>query len=76
LAPNTRRNHAARHGDIFTPTEQAEWWDSGSNRLNCQCTVVDVLVDKKTGEVLQTSLHQKAVKQGKEYFKEVGTAKK
>jgi hypothetical protein len=76
LAPNTRRTHASRHGDIFTPTEQAEWWDSGSNRVQCQCSVVDVLVDKKTGEVLQTSLHQKAAEQGKEYFKEVGTGKK
>lgn len=76
LAFNTRKTHAQRHGKVSTPEEQEEWWATGSNSISCQCTVVDVLVDIKTGEVLQTSLHQKAVEQGKEYFKEVGTGKK
>jgi len=31
--------------------------------VNCQCSVVDILRDKKTGEVLQTALHKKAIEQ-------------
>jgi len=63
LTERSRIEHMSRSGKVFTPTEQAEWWDSGLNRLNCLCTVVDVLRDKKTGEVLQTSLHKKAIEQ-------------
>lgn len=76
LAFNTRKTHAQRHGEVFTPSEQNEWWDGGSNRVNCQCSVTDVLVDKSTGEILQTALHKKAVDQGKEYFAEIDAGKK
>jgi len=61
---------------VSTPEEQSEWWDSGSNRLSCQCSVTDVLVDIETGEVLQTSLHKKAVEQGEEYFAKIDATKK
>ena len=76
LAFNTRKTHAQRHGKVSTPEEQAEWWDSGTERLNCQCSVTDVLVDIETGEVLQTALHKKAVEQGEEYFAKIDATKK
>jgi len=63
LAENSRKWHMSRSGQIFTPQEQEDWWNEGSNRVNCQCSVVDILRDKKTGEVLQTALHKKAIEQ-------------
>lgn len=68
LTPTTRNSHAFRHGRVYTPEEQNEWWDSGSNRIQCLCSVTDVLRHKKTGEVLQTALHKKALEQGKKFF--------
>jgi len=63
LAENSRQWHMSRSGQIFTAQEQEDWWDTGSNRINCLCSVVDILRDKKTGEVLQTALHKKAIEQ-------------
>jgi hypothetical protein len=63
LAENSRIWHMSRSGQIFTPQEQEDWWNDGSNRLNCQCSIADILRDKKTGEVLQTALHRKAIEQ-------------
>lgn len=52
LPKRTRPTHAARHGKIFTVEEQTAWWDSGSNRINCKCTVNSVLIDGK-GNVIE-----------------------
>lgn len=68
LAENTRPTHAARHGHVYTPDEQQEWWDTGSNRINCQCSITDILRNKRTGEVLQTALHKKALEQGRKFL--------
>lgn len=68
LTATTRATHAARHGGIYTSDEQAMWWASGSERINCLCSVTSVLVDKKTGKPLQTRLHQKAIDQGEKWF--------
>ena len=64
LTATTRRDHAARHGGIFTQDEQQDWWSEGANRINCMCSVTSVLVDKETGKPLQMRLHQKAIEQG------------
>ena len=69
LTATTRLEHAARHGTVHTAEEQAEWWSEGANRISCQCSVTSVLVDKKTGEVLQQNLYKKAIQQGEEWFK-------
>ena len=47
LIPTTRANHAARHGHTYTREAQLAWWDTGANRINCHCTVENVLVDRK-----------------------------
>ena len=52
----SRRAHMERHGKIFTMAEQEEWWRSGSNSINCLCSIADVMVNIKTGEVLQKTL--------------------
>jgi SPP1 gp7 family putative phage head morphogenesis protein len=44
LLQTTRETHADRHGNIYTPEEQAQWWDTGSNRINCHCSTRTVLI--------------------------------
>ncbi len=39
----TRGTHASRHGKIYTVAEQSEWWATGSNKINCYCSVVPVI---------------------------------
>jgi len=68
LTPTTRRTHAARHGLTYTSDEQSTWWSEDGNSVNCQCSITSVLVDKKTGEVLQQNLYKKAQEQGKAFF--------
>lgn len=55
LSPTTRPTHAARHGTVSTMTEQLEWW-AENGRINCLCSTLDVLVNKKTGKVLQSKM--------------------
>lgn len=69
LTTTTRPSHAARHGNVYTGDEQSEWWSEGANSIQCLCSVTSVLVDKKTGEVLQQSLYKKVQEQGKAFFK-------
>ncbi len=53
LSSTTRKEHARRHGSIFTISEQKDWWARNGNSINCLCSTLDVLVNKATGEVLQ-----------------------
>lgn len=68
LTSTTRRNHAARHGTIHTADEQSEWYSVDANAINCQCSQTSVLVDKKTGNPLQSRLVQKLIDQGDKFF--------
>ena len=74
LTSTTRASHAARHGNLYTRKEQLKWWDSGSNRIMCYCTVIDVLINLKTGEILQEGLVKRTRERGKQYFRVHGTA--
>ncbi len=47
LIPTTRTTHAARHGNAYTTVQQQQWWNKGSNRINCLCTTISVLIDRK-----------------------------
>lgn len=39
LLPTTRATHSARHKKFFTVEEQLTWWNSGSNRISCHCSI-------------------------------------
>jgi len=52
LLPTTRAAHAARHGNAYTVADQLQWWNTGSNRINCKCTTRSVLIDRQ-GKVVQ-----------------------
>lgn len=56
LLPTTRPHHAARHGKTYTVAAQMKWWNSGSNRINCKCTVRSVLINDDGEIVFQTDL--------------------
>lgn len=47
LLPTTRPHHAARHNNVYTVTQQRNWWASGSNRYNCYCHVEPYFKRKK-----------------------------
>ena len=75
LAPTTRLSHAERHGKIYTDAQQKAWWDTGSNRINCLCSTIAVLVDDKTGEVVQEDMVDRLKKEGQQFFAERGITK-
>lgn len=52
LPKRTRATHAARHFKVYTTEQETAWWNTGSNRINCKCTVRTVLVDKE-GDVIE-----------------------
>lgn len=56
LSPTTRPNHASRHGRVYTTQEVRDFYATGANSINCLCTQVEVLVDKKTGKVVNQEL--------------------
>ena len=70
LSPTTRSKHAARHGTIHTIQEQKDWWAKNANSINCLCSTLDVLVNKKTGEVLQHKMIDNMLKQKKQWAKQ------
>lgn len=72
LLPTTRRDHAARHGTICTPAEEREWFatKASGGQINCKCSTVDILVNRKTGKPMNTKLRDTLLAQKKEWTPE------
>ena len=72
LLATTRRDHAARHGTICTPAEEREWFATKATggAINCHCSQVDILVNKKTGKPMNTKLRDILLKQKSEWTTE------
>ena len=72
LLATTRRDHAARHGTICTPAEEKEWFATRATggAINCHCSQVDILVNKKTGKPMNTKLRDILLKQKREWTPE------
>lgn len=68
LLPTTRNNHAARHGRAYTPEQQLRWWNTGTNRIHCHCSVRSIALNKD-GTVKDKSAQQKVIERGKAFFK-------
>lgn len=47
LSPTTRQSHRDRHGTLHTVQAQRDWWSRDGNRINCKCSTVTVLVDRR-----------------------------
>lgn len=69
LLPTTRRDHAARHGTICTPAEEREWFatKASGGQINCHCSEVNILVNRKTGKPMNTKLRDILLKQKSEW---------
>ena len=70
LIDTTRRNHADRHGKLYTLEEQREWWATGSNEINCLCSTAEVVFIN--GKPTQEKLIDRQRKRGELYFKQNG----
>lgn len=72
LLPTTRRDHAARHGTICTPAEEREWFATKATggQINCHCSQVDILVNKKTGKPMNTKMRDILLEQKKNWTPE------
>lgn len=72
LLPTTRPDHAARHGTICTPAQQKEWFATKAtgSSVNCHCSQVDILVNRKTGKPMNTKLRDILLKQKSEWTPE------
>ncbi len=63
LASTSRRWHIARHGRTFTTDDVREFYAKNGNSINCLCSQSPVLVNTRTGEVLQKELIKRMEKQ-------------
>jgi len=69
LAPTSRQEHVKRSGNIYTPEQQEKWWNTGANRINCLCSVTEVLVDSD-GNSLNKQAQQIVKEDKKEYLQD------
>ena len=69
LTNTTRPNHAARHGNAYTTQQQQDWWNSGSERINCLCVTRPALVDA-SGKLRDPETQEK-IKAESIFFSEV-----
>lgn len=67
LSPTTRRDHASRHGNIFTVQAQREWWSEDGNSINCKCSTLEVITDED-GNPVNPAFVEKVQAQGATYF--------
>lgn len=66
LLDSTRLHHAERHGKLYDPQEQREWWAVGANSINCYCTSSEIIfID---GKPLQLDLIAKVRAKGVKMF--------
>ncbi len=66
LLVTTRDGHAKRHGNAYTPEDQAQWWNKDANRINCHCSTISVLIDRD-GRVVDAET-QEEIKAEREFF--------
>lgn len=68
LIATTRTSHAFRHGTVSTVAEQLQWWGE-NGRINCYCATIDVLVHRKTGEILQKTMVDRMLSERPKFIK-------
>lgn len=68
LSATTRINHARRHGRVYTSTECRDFYSKDGNAIFCLCSQVEVLVDKKTGRVVNQEFVDMVAKDRPKYL--------
>jgi SPP1 gp7 family putative phage head morphogenesis protein len=74
LMPTTRREHAKRHGNVYTIQEQNDWWAEDANRINCLCSIGEVVVGKD-GKIRSYGAQERMEKQRETWLKTSGVRK-
>lgn len=67
LAPTTRKNHAAKHSNIYTSDEVRGFYSESGFAINCLCSQSPILTNVETGEVIQQELIDKMKARKKQY---------
>jgi hypothetical protein len=68
LAPTSRVSHVKRHGVIYTTDEVRGFYCKDENSKDCLCSLSSILVNMKTGEVLQAPLVGRMLAAQKEHL--------
>ena len=68
LASTTRKSHARKHGKAFTTAQVDKFYGRDANSINCYCSQSNVLINTKTGKVVQIDLQRQMSEQRKEWF--------
>lgn len=68
LSPTTRISHAKRHGKVYTSDEVREFYSINANAINCLCSQSPILINIKTGDVIQQELIDKMAKRREVYL--------
>lgn len=53
LLPTTRKNHASRHGRLYTSDEIKEFYSKNGERFNCHCSCVATLIKDGVPQLTQ-----------------------
>ena len=53
LLPTTRKNHASRHGRLYTSDEIKEFYSKNGERYNCHCSCVATLIEDGVPQLTQ-----------------------
>lgn len=56
LAPTSRVSHVKRHGVTYTTEEIRAFYSKDDNSKKCLCSLSSILVNVKTGEILQAPI--------------------
>ena len=62
LMATTRKNHASKHGELFTQAQVSDFYSKNGESINCRCAQVPTVVNEK-GEALAKNLIAKMQKQ-------------
>jgi len=74
LMATTRKNHAERHGQLYTQAQVQDFYAVNSNSINCRCAIVPTVVNEK-GEALAKNLIAKMQKQEESWIAAGGGVK-
>lgn len=74
LMSTTRRDHASRHGNLYTRAEVTEFYSKNGNAINCRCSQVPTVVDEN-GDAFAKKIFEKMAKQEERWMQSQGLRK-
>ncbi|MFQ3258039.1 MAG: hypothetical protein ACI846_001112 [Pseudoalteromonas distincta] len=68
LASISRVSHVKRHGIVFTTDEVRSFYSNSDNCKNCLCSLSSILVNVKTGEIVEKPLLERMLAAQKKHL--------